>query len=273
MRGRGGHPPAVRATASGVYSVPIMTPRIGITTFSERKDRESYASVNDHYVRSVRAGGGLPLLFPPAADESEWERYADLVDGVLFSGGGDLSPNLFGEDPVRGVNRISESRDRSEFALFRAARERRLPVLGICRGIQVVNVAMGGTLWQDIPTQVQGAQGHYPDGIPTDEPYHRVEILPGDTRLRRMFGAGPIRTNSFHHQAVRDLAPGLVVTARTADGIVEALESRDPAWFLVGVQFHPEAQTLRDPSFVKLFAALAEAAAREPSGMRPSGDS
>jgi putative glutamine amidotransferase len=243
-----------------------MVPRIGITTFEDPREGTTYHTVNSTYVRSVTAAGGLPILIPNASTGADFDAYAkayvDILDGILFSGGADLAPHLFGESPLACVRRISESRDSSELALFRAARERKLPTLGICRGCQVINVAMGGTLWQDIPTQVPGAHGHYPEGLPMDELYHYIDIEDAHSRLARALGAGRFLTNSFHHQSVKEPGKGLSVTAKSEDGILEALEAAAPDWFLVAVQFHPEALTVRHPQFLELFKAFVEAASK-----------
>jgi len=239
-------------------------PRVGITVFNDSRETGTFTTLNNTYVRSVAAAGGLPLLLPVVSEESDIEAcaeaYVDSLDGLMFSGGADLSPHLFGEAPLPCVARISESRDSWELALFRAARKRGLPILGICRGCQVINVALGGTLYQDIPSQVPGAHGHYPQGQAMDELYHDVEIADSGSRLAKALGSGRLRTNSFHHQAVRDLGKDLVQTARSADGVIEGYEGTDPERFLVAVQFHPEALTARHPRFLSLFQALTEAA-------------
>lgn len=241
-----------------------MKPRIGITTFEDLREGAAYHSLNGAYVRSVAGAGGLPVLIPCAPEGADYDAYAaayvDTLDGLLFSGGGDIAPHRFGEAPVASVNRVSENRDSSEFSLFRAARERRLPVLGICRGCQLVNVAMGGTLWQDIPSQLSEAHGHYPQGTAMDELYHRVDIEDIPSRLAGALGAGSILTNSFHHQSVKTPGRGLRVTARSQDGVLEALEAEDPDWFLMAVQFHPEAFTARYPVFLGIFRAFVNAA-------------
>ena len=245
-----------------------MLPVIGITSFDEHKNRSTYVSININYPYSVSAAGALPFVLPgpsglpgsAAGDELAGfaEHYTASLDGLILSGGGDICPYLYGETASRGVARMDSGRDRWEFALFAAAQARGLPVLAICRGCQVVNVALGGTLWQDIPSQVPAAGGHSFD-MPMDEPAHYIDLVPG-TRLHRMFGQPRILTNSFHHQSINDLAPGLVISARSSDGIIEAAESSDPAVFLVALQFHPEGLTRRYPEFLGPFSALATAA-------------
>lgn len=240
-----------------------MAPLIGITSYSEHKQRGVHAGLNENYARSVRAAGGMPLLVPIARDPraEEVEGLLDRLDGLLFSGGSDLAPLAYGEDPLRAVNTWSGDRDAWELALCRAAVARGMPVLGICRGQQLVNVALGGSLVQDIPTQVEGALGHAPTMDSMDELHHRIEIGAGDSAMAAIFGAGSLAVNSFHHQAVKRLGEGLRVTARAADGVVEAIEGAGLPGFLLCVQFHPEALTARWPAFLGLFRAHVEAAA------------
>ncbi len=239
-----------------------MTPRIGISTFVDPQPRAQYCSVSDHYSRSVRAGGGLP--FPiPLAEEPEWaERYVEGLDGLLLSGGKDSDPAQYGEEPVAGLGAFDTARDEWELALFKAAMARGIPILGICRGCQLVNVAMGGSLVQDLATQRPGTKAHNPpEGFPVDRLYHSVDLVEGSF-LRGVFGQERLRVNSFHHQAVKELAPGLEASAFAADGVLEGFESSDRTRFLVGVQFHPEGLTRRFPQFVALFSAFAEACGR-----------
>lgn len=242
-----------------------MPPVIGITSFDEHKNRSAYVSINATYPYSVSAAGGLPLVLPGPSGLASGAELAEAaaafvrrLDGLVLSGGGDVCPYLYGEAASGGVARMDSGRDRWELALFAAAQARGLPLLGICRGCQVVNVALGGTLYQDIPAQVPTAGGHSFD-VPMDEPAHYIDIVPG-TRLGHLFADARILVNSFHHQAIKDVAPGLVVSARALDGIVEAVESPDPDRFLVAVQFHPEGMTRRFPEFLAPFEALVTSA-------------
>ncbi len=251
-----------------------MLPVIGITSFDEHKNRSAYVSININYPYSVSAAGGLPVVLPgpsglhagggiPGAFSGDElagfaEHYSASIDGLILSGGGDVCPYLYGEETTRGVNRMDSDRDRWELALFAAARKRGLPILAICRGCQIVNVALGGNLWQDIPSQVPAANGHAFD-MPMDECSHYIDVVPG-TKLHRILNKQKILTNSFHHQSIKDLAPGLVISARSSDGIIEAVESTAPKQFLVAVQFHPEGLTRRYPEFLEPFRALAAAA-------------
>jgi len=235
-----------------------MTPRIGISTFVDPQPRASYCSLSEHYSRSVRLGGGLPFPIPQADDAGFAGRYVERIDGLLLSGGKDVDPALYGEEPIPGIGVFDAARDEWELALFKAAMARGIPILGICRGCQFVNAAMGGSLFQDLAAQRPGTKAHSPEGFPVDRLYHSANLVAGSL-LRGIFGCERLRVNSFHHQAVKELAPGLEASAFAADGVLEGFESSDKTRFLVGVQFHPESLTQRFPQFVALFAAFVEA--------------
>ena len=230
-----------------------MKPFIGITTNFTGQDAQLCISLRETYCNEIRRAGGVPVLLPLDIKSEDIGEYTARVDGILFSGGADLSTHLFNEDPIWELNSVSSVRDATELALMEAARHLKLPVLGICRGCQTVNVALGGTLIQDIARQIPNSIGHYPKDTPSCEPYHNVTILDGESRIAAIIKQPGIRTNSFHHQAVKQLAPGLRVTAQTSDGIVEAYESADPSWFVHCVQFHPEAMSEKHPEFRGFF--------------------
>jgi putative glutamine amidotransferase len=180
----------------------------------------------------------------------------DGMQGLLLTGGEDVSPTHYHEAAHPTVSGIHDERDAFELALVLAARERRLPVLAICRGIQVANVALGGTLIQDIPSQIPNAVQH--DGNwPRDERVHDVDVTP-HSHLANALGTEHLRTNSFHHQAVRNIAAGLTPVAHTADGIIEAAEWTADDWWFLAVQWHPEELTnSTDPWDRNLFRAFA----------------
>lgn len=237
-----------------------MKPIIGITTTPALEKELWMDKIPHEYAASVQAAGGLPLLLPTLADPDCIEAYIDRLDGLLLSGGdADVDPARFGEDPVRELRLITPDRDEMEIELFNRAWDRDLPVLAICRGIQVVNVAAGGSLIQDIPSQVADAIGHYPRGMDMHLLYHTVALEPG-SRLHRIFKKTELRVNSFHHQSVRTVAPGFRVSAHTSDGVIEAIEAPDKR-FAVGIQWHPETLTARHPHFLDLFKAFMTACA------------
>jgi len=241
--------------------MPAMKARIGITSFLDKSgSRGPYASVNNNYPRSVAMAGGLPFLLPVSPETGDATAFLDGIDGLLVTGGSDLSPFLYGEEPIRGLGPIGIARDDFEIPIVREAVRRGMPVFGICRGHQLVNVALGGSLWQDLGSQFSGALDHSPpEGQAMDELRHSIDILPSARRLRLASDKGKVLVNSFHHQAVKKLAPGLVEVARAPDGVNEAFEGDGDGW-LVCVQFHPEALTLRWPTYLSLFAAHVEAA-------------
>ncbi len=232
-----------------------MRPPIAITT-SYAHDAEDGFQLHTAYVRSVEQAGGLPLIVAPGTPDDA-PALLDHVRGLVLTGGADVDPANFGEARHPALKRVIPERDAFEIALCREAYQRDLPVLAICRGQQVLNVSLGGDLYQDIASQVPGALEHRSDSKRW-ETSHEVEVLPG-ARLRTILGAGPFAVNSFHHQAVRKVAEGLVVTARSpVDGIIEGLESHARR-FVLCVQWHPEDFYGHARTFEPLFAALVAA--------------
>lgn len=229
-------------------------PLIGVTAGTDAQ-RPGFFQLREDYLRSVEQAGGLPVVLAPG-QASDAGELLDGIDGLLLSGGPDVDPVLFGEEPHEKLGRVTRDRDDFELALTRAALERDVPLLAICRGQQVLNVAAGGTLVQDIPSQLPGAINHDPD-VPRDALAHAVRLAEG-TRLHALLGAPRVEVNSFHHQSVRDVAPTLVATAWSEpDEVVEGLESRQHR-FVLGVQWHPEG-FWRERRFHALFAAHVEA--------------
>ena len=194
--------------------------------------------LNSAYVSALESAGLVPLIVPPLASEESIRAILSRVDGILLTGGEDVEPSLYGQARSPHCGPSNAARDQTEIALARAAREMRKPLMAICRGPQLLNVALGGTLIQDIPTEVPGALAHE---VRDDrsERVHSVTIDPG-SRAADAIGATEITVNSLHHQSVRDVAPGLVVTARAPDGVIEAIESDSPEWWALAVQWHPE---------------------------------
>ena len=236
-------------------------PLIGITTCPTFKHGRTFSTVCHAYASSIAMAGGRPILIPVFEDYTEAAAYADLLDGLVITGGDeDLDPHLYGENPIPALQAILPQRDLWEFALLRAFLEANKPVLGICRGAQVINAARGGTIYQDLDTQFDNVLGHFPKKTAMHQLWHDVEFEPG-SRMHRIFGTDKLRVNSFHHQAVKDPAPGFKVTARAPDGVIEAIESEDHG-FVVGVQWHPEALAEKHPEFLKLFEATVRACQR-----------
>lgn len=235
-----------------------MKPVIGITTALIQGAKKVYATVSNNYVHSVERAGGIPLLLPVVADAETRERYLAIIDGLLITGGDEgVNPQLYGENPVRQLECICPERDCSEVHLITESMRQNIPILGICRGMQTLNVACGGTLYQDVFSQVDASLGHLPKNMPVDSVYHAV-TLEERSQLESIFKSSRLMVNSFHHQAVKDVANSFTVTARSDDGIIEAIEHQDHS-FAVGVQWHPEDLTLKHTHFLGLFSALVTA--------------
>lgn len=229
-------------------------------------------AMNAAYVEAVLAAGGVPVILP--FQDGHAGPLLDAVHGLLLSGGGDVEPGRFGADNVHeSTYGVSPERDRFEFELLQEAISRDLPVLGICRGIQVMNVALGGTLVQDITSEPSGPPrlGHrqQESGLGPAEVGHLVSIV-ADAPLAELFGTDEVGVNSFHHQAIDALAPGLLPVAHAADGIVEAVVLPDHP-FVVGLQWHPELMFGEHPRQLLPFAGLV-AAARSPVAAGASSD-
>jgi len=236
-------------------------PIIGITGYADQSVRppniETFA-VTRTYVQAVSLGGGAAVVIPPHLDEAALRGAFDAIDGVILSGGGDIHPSLFGEPDGGLLWRVDRKRDRAELALARWALDEGRPVLAICRGIQVLNVAAGGTLVQDIPTEVPDALTHSAiAGRPTADIVHTVHVDEGN-RLAALIGPGEVGVNSAHHQAAKAVGEGLVVTAHAPDGVIEGLEAPDHP-FCIGVQWHPEAMVETSPAMRRLFTSLIQA--------------
>jgi len=236
----------------------MSVPRIAVSGVRRQWHGAARTGVNAAYVDSVTAAGGLPIILPPGIPPEHAMHALEGVDGVLLSGGEDVDPMWYCTDPAPQLGDVDPARDRFEFALFTAARQRGVPVLGICRGLQLVNVAMGGVLWQDLPSERPSTVQH-DARQPRDARTHDVQLVAG-SRTADALGGHELAVNSFHHQGVRTLAPGLLATAHAPDDLVEAFEATEGPW-LLAVQWHPE-EMHADPLAPDraLFVALVEAA-------------
>ena len=230
-----------------------MTCLIGITC--SWQEQEARHLINDSYILAVQEAGGTPLLIP-TLDVSQAENVFNSIDGFIFSGGDDPDPCIYGEEPVEGLGDVTPRRDSFELALARLALQGKKPVLGICRGIQILNIAAGGTLYQDL----KGHTGlQHKQLAPRWHTSHGVNIEK-QSRLYSIIKKEFIRVNSFHHQAVKKVGEGLWAVARGGDGMIEAIESVDPHKFLIGLQWHPEFLINRDEYSFHIFTEFVEKA-------------
>jgi putative glutamine amidotransferase len=235
-------------------------PIIGITTSVTVDTSPERAYVNASYLRAVEVAGGIPVLLPPHLSEQARDALWDRLDGVLLTGGGDIAPVRFNEPAHHTLIDVSPLRDALELDIVERAVKDGVPLLAICRGLQVVNVALGGTLYQDLPTDKPGAVAHSQQE-PRDQPTHAVKVLGEGPRLASIVGMSELEVNSFHHQAIKRLGDGLRDVAWAPDGVIEAVEMEGDG-FVIAVQWHPEDLVTRDPAARRLFAALTAAASR-----------
>ena len=238
----------------------MQAPLIGITTFRRRKDGQvTQHAISEMYVQAIVRAGGVSVLIPVDLKQAEAQVLIDRLDGLLLSGGGDIMPERYGGKPHPKVGSMDGDRDELEINLVKLAVEAGLPCLGICRGIQVINVALGGTLYEDIATQYGHPMRHayYPDW-PRDLRAHGVKVEP-DSQLVQIAGSMEFEVNSLHHQGLRDIGADLRAVAWAPDGVIEAIELPGHP-FGIGVQWHPEC--IPDaPESVAVFDAFVKATA------------
>ena len=234
-----------------------MKPIIGVTPqFDSEHNR---IKIETAYFKAIKEAGGIPILLPLHNNASDLKELVEHLDGIIFSGGPDVHPQYFGEDPIPECGVIVEERDELELNLVEIVMEKGIPILGICRGIQTINIALGGDIYQDIKTQTDFdiRIAHYQkskDSIAT----HRVSIVP-ETLLSRIISEEQILVNSFHHQSVREVAESLTVAAYSNDGLVEAVTKEDYPFFLA-VQWHPEELFATDKYAQQIFLEFVNAA-------------
>jgi putative glutamine amidotransferase len=239
-----------------------VAPVIGVTaTLKEDVDLVAerplgrFVRADFDYVEGVAEAGGIPIVLPPVGGRRAAETIVGGLDGLLLSGGSDLHPRFYGEEPIPELDVTIPERDAFEMALVGEALERGIPIFGICRGLQVLNVALGGTLYQDLPSQYGGKVLKHRQTTPKAQPTHEVEVF-RRTCVGGIVESEVLEVNSYHHQGIKDLAGGLLVSARSGDGIIEAIEARDfsEGW-IVGVQWHAEAMRSSAPEQREFFRA------------------
>jgi putative glutamine amidotransferase len=235
-------------------------PLIGVSTSITVGTSPERAYVNSTYLNAIQQAGGVPLPLPPQLSSRSWKRLAAGLDGLLLTGGGDIDPALFGEAPQPTLYDVAPIRDTFEANAARWAVEHRLPLLCICRGVQVLNVALGGSLYQDVGTD-PGTTLPHSQKEPRDQPTHKVRIAPS-SRLAEVVGADEVEVNSMHHQALKSLGRGLAAVAWAPDQLVEGVEMPEQPGFVLGVQWHPEELIGHSEAARRLFAALVTHARR-----------
>lgn len=213
-------------------------PLIGINTdYLAPKGKTPYSQVHSGYYDCVLTCGGIPIIIPPLGKEQDLNPILDKLDGMILVGGDDLDPRKQGLGPHPSIKTMPERRETADRLLIKQLQLRKLPTLGIGVGMQALNVVLGGGLYQHLPEDM-------PRSIPHHDPHggaHRhIVVMEAGTRMEEIYGEGEIRVNSYHHQGIRKLAPGLRVGALAPDGLIEAFEGKDPSWWVVGVQWHPE---------------------------------
>ncbi|HEX3270582.1 MAG TPA: gamma-glutamyl-gamma-aminobutyrate hydrolase family protein [Ktedonobacterales bacterium] len=240
-----------------------MRPLIGITcqpTLNATSQRPMYG-LGQSYVHAVEMAGGIPLLIPPMGDDTSLRAIAERLDGILLSGGGDVDPARYGEEPIPQLGLVEPERDELELALARIAIDDDQPLFGICRGMQALNVAQGGTLYQDISAQQPKAIKHDYHSYegPRDLRAHRITVAEGSP-LAGIVGEQGYAVNSFHHQAVKEPGKDIKIIGWAEDGLAEAMLVEDHP-FALAVQYHPEELVDSDPAALALFQAFVRACA------------
>lgn len=235
-------------------------PIIGCSTYRKRSHDTNVPlyGLMTSYVEAISLAGGIPLLIPLGLSEEALLTTLERVDGLLLPGGGDIDPAQYHGNGHEKVAEVDQDRDRVEIYLAQQATAMQKPLLAICRGHQVLNVALGGNMWEDIASEMPNAIQHDFNRImPRNYLPHTVDVIP-DSQLARVLGRMETAVNSLHHQGIRNLAPELVATAHSADGLVEAVEVPGHP-FALGVQWHPENLVHDDPAMLNLFRALVDA--------------
>ena len=211
------------------------------------------------YTQAIIDAGGIPLMVPQGLDPNAWVQIFNMVDGVMLPGGGDMSPTSYDQPVETTLREVDVDRDMFEIWMAQAAIAQKKPLLGICRGHQVMNVALGGTLWQDVPSELPSDTMHDTQGLPARSHISHTATIEPKSQLGRSLQERKVNVNSIHHQAIRELGEGLMVTAVSPDELIEGVELPNHP-FAVGVQWHPEWLVQNDPIHRRLFASFTQAA-------------
>jgi putative glutamine amidotransferase len=251
------------AFQTAMMTSQIAKPIIACTMY--RKDDPAQGSalpkmaLTSAYLQAIMRAGGIPIMLPLGLSEADLKTVLAHADGVLLPGGGDMHPRYYGEPMSQQIKSLDEDRDQIEWMVTKYTVEQEMPLLAICRGIQVLNVALGGSLWVDIPSQMPGGMNHdFDEDHPPDYLAHDVVVEPA-TLLAEVLGVTETAVNSLHHQGIKDLAPELRSSAVSSDGLIEGVEIPGHP-FAVGVQWHPEWMMNESTAMVNLFARFVQAA-------------
>lgn len=230
-----------------------MKPLIGLSASRAKEHRHTLSNT---YIKAIIRAGGIPVILPSGI-ENDIDALIEQFDGFVLTGGGDVDPSYFGEDPHAELGNIEPERDAFEVALAKELLKNKKPVLGICRGMQVLTVASGGSVYQDMPAQQEGNLHQHIQKAPMYHPFHLVKVEP-KSLMGTIVGEETIKVNSYHHQAVKEAGKGFEVVGKANDGTIEVVESKEHP-FIIGVQWHPEALLEKDdqPS-LKLFEKFIE---------------
>lgn len=234
-------------------------PIIGIAPSLEVYEKGPYVSqnklgLNCFYIEAISLAGGIPLILPILQNQDQLKSQLDLIDGLLLCGGDDVHPEFYGEEPHLALGNTFTERDHHELRLIKYAKKAEMPILGICRGMQLLNVAFGGTLYQDIPQQYPTNNHCHLQTLAPALSEHKV-ILSAGSHLHQIFNRSELHVNSLHHQGIKKLADSLQATAHAPDGMIEAIEAKEEP-FLIGIQWHPEQMIKSEPIMQVLFKAF-----------------
>ena len=250
-----------QALASRLPLIGITADSSGCEQTGSKPNREGLYSLASRYCDAIENAGGLPIIIPHSRSRSQIDHLLGRVDGLLISGGGfDIDPAYYNEQPIAKLGKINSQRTFTELESIAFGLHRDLPMLGICGGAQAINVALGGSLYQDIETQLSGAHKHQQEEEPSDNYGHIVEVAPG-TLLYKICGRQRLKVNTTHHQAIRNLGKGLAVNATAPDGLIEGIESKKHS-FVLGLQWHPEVLARSEAVQRKIFSSFVLACRR-----------
>lgn len=227
-----------------------MQPIIGIVPSIDEKNEQYFTNIAN--VRAIKQAGGLPIVLPYTETAEMIKKYATMIDGLYLAGGNDIDPNYYDEVPHPKLGEVNPTRDAFEWEMLKHICHDNKPVLGVCKGMQMINVFFSGSLYQDMTSQITETLIQHDQKSPLKHPIHVVELIK-ETKLYQMIQQDTIKVNSHHHQAIRHVGDGLIVSGQTSDGIVEAIESIRHS-FVVGIQWHPE-ELLKtnEPTAIKIY--------------------